>query len=84
MIALVVERSPEGERVPLSKLTTINSRVGPEFTQRLNEYRSAQRDSSAAPEYNADHATTALEEVFKQTESLLQWSTELRFAWLHL
>lgn len=57
----------KGESVPLSTLTTVNSRVGPEFTQRFNEYRSAQINGSAAPGYSADQATTALEEVFKQT-----------------
>jgi HAE1 family hydrophobic/amphiphilic exporter-1 len=57
----------KGESVPLSTLTTINSRVGPEFTQRFNEYRSAQINGSAAPGYSADQATNALEDVFKQT-----------------
>jgi HAE1 family hydrophobic/amphiphilic exporter-1 len=57
----------KGESVPLSTLTTINSRVGPEFTQRFNEYRSAQINGSAAPGYSADQATAALEEVFSQT-----------------
>ena len=57
----------KGERVPLSTLTTISSRVGPEFTQRFNEYRSAQINGSAAPGYSSDQATNALEEVFKQT-----------------
>jgi HAE1 family hydrophobic/amphiphilic exporter-1 len=61
MIALVVERSPERESVPLSTFTTINARVGPEFTQRFNEYRSSQLNGSAAPEYSADQATTAFE-----------------------
>jgi HAE1 family hydrophobic/amphiphilic exporter-1 len=56
----------KGASVPLSTLTTINSRVGPEFTQRFNEYRSAQINGSAAPGYSADQATNALEEVFKQ------------------
>ena len=57
----------KGESVPLSTLTTVSSRVGPEFTQRFNEYRSAQINGSAAPGFSADQATTALEEVFKQT-----------------
>jgi hydrophobic/amphiphilic exporter-1 (mainly G- bacteria), HAE1 family len=57
----------KGGSVPLSTLTTINSRVGPEFTQRFNEYRSAQINGSAAPGYSADQATAALEEVFSQT-----------------
>src|SRR5262249_44854619 len=42
-------------------------RIGPEFTLRFNEYRSAQLNGSAAPGYSADQATTALEEVFAQT-----------------
>jgi HAE1 family hydrophobic/amphiphilic exporter-1 len=57
----------KGESVPLSTLTTVSSRVGPEFTQRFNEYRSAQINGSAAPGYSADQATAALEDVFKQT-----------------
>ena len=57
----------KGESVPLSALTTIKSRVGPEFLLRFNEYRSAQINGSAAPGYSADQATAALEEVFKET-----------------
>ena len=57
----------KGENVPLSTLTTLKSRVGPEFTERFNEYRSAQINGSAAPGYSADQATNAIEEVFKET-----------------
>ena len=60
-------RNNKGENVPLSTLTTIKSGVGPEFTMRFNEYRSAQINGGAAPGYSADQATAALEEVFKQT-----------------
>ncbi len=60
-------RNNKGENVPLSTLTTIKSGVGPEFTMRFNEYRSAQINGSSAPGYSADQATAALEEVFKQT-----------------
>jgi HAE1 family hydrophobic/amphiphilic exporter-1 len=60
-------RNNKGENVPLSTLTTIKPRLGPEFTLRFNEYRSAQINGSAAPGYSADQATAALEEVFKQT-----------------
>jgi hydrophobic/amphiphilic exporter-1 (mainly G- bacteria), HAE1 family len=60
-------RNNKGENVPLSTLTTVKPRVGPEFTLRFNEYRSAQINGSAAPGYSADQATAALEEVFKQT-----------------
>jgi HAE1 family hydrophobic/amphiphilic exporter-1 len=57
----------KGESVPLSTLVNIKSRLGPEFTQRFNEYRSAQINGSAAPGFSADQATAALEDVFKQT-----------------
>ena len=38
--------------VPLSALTKFESRNGPEFTMRFNEYRSAQLNASAAPGYS--------------------------------
>ena len=60
-------RNKNGENVPLSTLTTVKPHLGPEFTLRFNEYRSAQINGSAAPGYSADQATAALEEVFKQT-----------------
>ena len=60
-------RNSSGQNVPLSTLTAIKPRLGPEFTMRFNEYRSAQLNGSAAPGYSSDQASTALEEVFKQT-----------------
>jgi len=60
-------RNNRGENVPLSALTKIKARSGPEFTMRYNEYRSAQINGAAAPGYSSDQATAALEEVFKQT-----------------
>ena len=60
-------RNNKGENVPLSTLATLTPRLGPEFTLRFNEYRSAQINGSAAPGYSADQATAALEDVFKQT-----------------
>jgi HAE1 family hydrophobic/amphiphilic exporter-1 len=60
-------RNSGSQRVPLSALTNFDSRSGPEFTMRYNEYRSAQINGSAAPGYSSDQATAALEEVFKQT-----------------
>jgi hydrophobic/amphiphilic exporter-1 (mainly G- bacteria), HAE1 family len=57
----------KGESVPLSTLVNIKSRLGPEFTERFNEYRSAQINGSAAPGFSADQATAALEDVFRQT-----------------
>src|SRR5258708_35635841 len=60
-------RNSNGETVPLSTLMKFESRDGPEFTMRYNEYRSAQINGSAAPGYSSDQATAALEDVFKQT-----------------
>jgi hydrophobe/amphiphile efflux-1 (HAE1) family protein len=60
-------RNNRGENVPLSTLATVKPRLGPEFTLRFNEYRSAQINGSAAPGFSADQATAALEDVFKQT-----------------
>ena len=59
-------RNNKGESVPLSTLTSVKPRIGPEFTLRFNEYRSAQINGSAAPGFSADQATAALEDVFKQ------------------
>jgi HAE1 family hydrophobic/amphiphilic exporter-1 len=60
-------RNNAGEMVPLSALTKFESRAGPEFTMRYNEYRSAQINGGAAPGYSSNQATAALEDVFKQT-----------------
>jgi HAE1 family hydrophobic/amphiphilic exporter-1 len=60
-------RNSDGNMVPLTALTKFESRDGPEFTMRYNEYRSAQINGSAAPGYSSDQATAALEDVFKQT-----------------
>ena len=60
-------RNNLGQNVPLSALTKITPRSGPEFTMRFNEYRSAQLNGAAAPGYSSDDATAALEEVFKET-----------------
>src|SRR6202166_2183953 len=60
-------RNNRGQMVPLTALTQFESREGPEFTMRYNEYRPAQINGSAAPGYSSDQATAALEDVFKQT-----------------
>jgi len=60
-------RNNKGEMVPLSALTRFESRYGPEFKMRFNEYSSAQIIGSAAPGYSSDQATNALEDVFHQT-----------------
>jgi HAE1 family hydrophobic/amphiphilic exporter-1 len=60
-------RNSSGAMVPLTALTKFESRAGPEFTMRFNEYRSAQINGSAAPGYSSDQASVALEQVFKET-----------------
>jgi len=53
-----------GQPVPLSALTAIKSREGPEFTLRFNLYRCVQINGSAAPGYSSAQAMKALEETF--------------------
>jgi HAE1 family hydrophobic/amphiphilic exporter-1 len=60
-------RNNKEEMVPLSALTRFESRYGPDFKMRFNEYSSAQIIGSAAPGYSSEQATAALEEVFHQT-----------------
>jgi len=60
-------RNGKGEMVPLSALTRFETRYGPEFKMRFNEYSAAQIIGSAAPGYSSDQATAALEDVFHQT-----------------
>jgi HAE1 family hydrophobic/amphiphilic exporter-1 len=60
-------RNHDGAMVPLSALTTVEHRLGPEFTMRYNLYRSAQINGAAAPGFSANQANAALEDVFAKT-----------------
>jgi HAE1 family hydrophobic/amphiphilic exporter-1 len=60
-------RNSEGNTVPLSSITKIENRSGPEFTMRYNLYRSAQINAVAATGYSSAQAMKAMEEVFSQT-----------------
>src|SRR5262249_52850374 len=60
-------RNSSGEMVPLSALTKFESRSGPEFTMRFNEYRAAQLNGGAAPGFSSNQAMKALEETFAET-----------------
>ncbi|MEW6441173.1 MAG: multidrug efflux RND transporter permease subunit [bacterium] len=60
-------RNAAGGTVPLSAVTSIESRTGPEFTMRYNLYRSAQINAVASPGYSSMQAMKALEEVFAQS-----------------
>jgi hydrophobic/amphiphilic exporter-1 (mainly G- bacteria), HAE1 family len=56
-----------GDPVPLSALTTIESRLGPEFTMRYNLYRSAQINAVGKPGFSTAQVMSVLEDVFRQT-----------------
>ena len=55
-------RNNRGENVPLSTLTAVKPRLGPEFAMSFNEFGSAQINGCAAPGYSSDQATAALED----------------------
>jgi HAE1 family hydrophobic/amphiphilic exporter-1 len=60
-------RNADGNTVPLSALTSLEQRSGPEFTMRYNLYRSAQLNIVAAPGFSSGQAMQALEDVFAAT-----------------
>ncbi len=60
-------RNGSGGMVPLSALTRIEPRLGPEFIMHYDEYNAVQINGNAAPGYSSDQATAALEQVFAQT-----------------
>ncbi len=60
-------RNSNGQPVPLAAVTRTERRLGPEFTMRYNEYRSAQINATTAPGYSTLQATKAMEEVFRET-----------------
>ncbi len=63
-------RNTNDNPVPLSAVTRIERRFGPEFTMRYNLYRSAQIQVLPAPGYSSGQAMRALEEVFARTMPL--------------
>src|SRR5271154_6715192 len=56
-----------GNRVPLSAVTTVRRTTGPEFTTRFNEYEAAQLTIVGAPGYSSGQVMAALENSFAQT-----------------
>jgi HAE1 family hydrophobic/amphiphilic exporter-1 len=69
-------RNRLGQMVPLGALVTLETREGPEYTNRFNEYRSAEITGGAAPGYSSGQAMTALEEVARQV-----LPPEMGYAW---
>ncbi|HSU54377.1 MAG TPA: efflux RND transporter permease subunit, partial [Candidatus Dormibacteraeota bacterium] len=66
-LGLFYVRNSQGQSVPLSSITQVKYRTGPEFIMHYNEYPSAQINGRAAPGYSTSQAMKALEEVFAQT-----------------
>jgi len=60
-------RNGQAQVVPLSAVTAIRSREGPEFTMHYNLYQCAQINGNTKPGYSSSDAMKALEEVFAQT-----------------
>ncbi len=60
-------RNSNNNPVPLSAVTQIKRRFGPEFTMRYNLYRAAQIQVLPAPGFSSAQAMRALEEVFART-----------------
>ncbi|MGC1384270.1 MAG: efflux RND transporter permease subunit, partial [Candidatus Acidiferrales bacterium] len=60
-------RNNTGQMVPLSAVTTITRRLGPEFTMHYNLYNCIQINGNTKPGYSSEQAMRALEEVFAQT-----------------
>ena len=59
-------RNKDGEMLPLSSVVSLETRAGPEFTSRFNEYRAVEITGSPAPGYSTVKAMNALEQVANQ------------------
>jgi HAE1 family hydrophobic/amphiphilic exporter-1 len=59
-------RNKEGQMLPLSSVISLQTRAGPEFTSRFNEYRAVEITGSPAPDYSTVQAMNALEQVANQ------------------
>src|SRR3954469_16841199 len=66
-VGLFYVRNTNNEMVPLSTVTSVQTRPGPEFTIRFNLYRAAQINASAAPGFSSREAMNALEQTFAET-----------------
>jgi hydrophobic/amphiphilic exporter-1 (mainly G- bacteria), HAE1 family len=60
-------RNNSGQMVPLSAVTSIEPRLGPEFTMHYNLYPCVQINGNTKPGYSSDQAMKALEEVFAES-----------------
>jgi HAE1 family hydrophobic/amphiphilic exporter-1 len=60
-------RNSTNQMVPLSTVTSIEPRLGPEFTMHYNMYQCVQINGITKPGYSSEQGMRALEEVFSQT-----------------
>ncbi len=66
-VGLFYVRNTNNEMVPLSTVTSVQTRPGPEFTIRFNLYRAAQVNATAASGFSSREAMNALEQTFAET-----------------
>jgi HAE1 family hydrophobic/amphiphilic exporter-1 len=59
-------RNSSGQSVPLSAVTSIQPRLGPEFTMHYNMYPCVQINAITKPGFSSEQAMRALEEVYKE------------------
>lgn len=64
---LIYVKNDKGDMLPLSTLVTATKVTGPEFTNRINLFRSAEIGGGPAKGYSFIQAQDALEEVAKET-----------------
>jgi hydrophobic/amphiphilic exporter-1 (mainly G- bacteria), HAE1 family len=69
-------RNGTGEMIPLSTLISMKRDIGPEFTNRFNEYRSIEIFTAPAQGYSTDDAMRAIKEV---SDSVLP--RDMGYAW---
>ena len=60
-------KNANGLMVPLATLTATDTRSGPEFLMRFNQFQSVQINGAAAPGYSSGQAIAALEDAFKKS-----------------
>jgi HAE1 family hydrophobic/amphiphilic exporter-1 len=59
-------RNKEGKMLPLSSVISLQTKAGPEFTSRFNEYRAVEITGSPAPGFSTVQAMNALEQTANQ------------------
>ncbi len=66
-LSLIYIRNDKGEMLPITTVVNVSKVMGPDFTNRLNLFRSAEIGGSANDGFSSAQALTALEEVAAAT-----------------